>query len=146
MVAHFRLESVAATGVVVLSYRHCRGKKETNEPFLFYFMFFGRDSSIISRVHFRVCFPATTARAVLCTVCWPRPNQIILAITVNHVRPQTVVEISTLFEEVDRVGPCLMPDVRFVLYRMYLKFVESIYLECLKERMMSDIKFEAVAR
>jgi len=30
--------------------------------------------------------------------------------------------------------------------RMYLKFVESIYLECLKERMMSDIKFEAVAR
>lgn len=42
--------------------------------------------------------------------------------------------------------PCLMPDVRFVLYRMYLKFVESIYLECLKERMMSDIKFEAVAR
>lgn len=30
--------------------------------------------------------------------------------------------------------------------RMYLKFVEPIYLECLKERMMSDIKFEAVAR
>lgn len=30
--------------------------------------------------------------------------------------------------------------------RMYLKFVESIYLECLKERMTSDIKFEAVAR
>ncbi|CAN0042403.1 unnamed protein product, partial [Hapterophycus canaliculatus] len=34
----------------------------------------------------------------------------------------------------------------FVGARMYLKFVESIYLECLKERMMSDIKFEAVAR
>lgn len=30
--------------------------------------------------------------------------------------------------------------------RMYLKFVESVYLECLKERMTSDIKFEAVAR
>lgn len=30
--------------------------------------------------------------------------------------------------------------------RMYLKFVEAIYLECLKERMMSDIKFGAVAR
>lgn len=30
--------------------------------------------------------------------------------------------------------------------RMYLKFVEPIYLECLRERMMSDIKFEAVAR
>ncbi|CAN0177148.1 unnamed protein product, partial [Ascophyllum nodosum] len=29
---------------------------------------------------------------------------------------------------------------------MYLKFVESIYLECLRERMMSDIKFEAVSR
>ncbi|CAN0327010.1 unnamed protein product [Ectocarpus sp. 12 AP-2014] len=34
----------------------------------------------------------------------------------------------------------------FVGARMYLKFVESIYLECLKERMTSDIKFEAVAR
>ncbi|CAN0308728.1 unnamed protein product, partial [Laminaria digitata] len=34
----------------------------------------------------------------------------------------------------------------FVGARIYLKFVESIYLECLKERMMSDIKFEAVAR
>lgn len=31
-------------------------------------------------------------------------------------------------------------------HRIYLKFVESIYVECLKERMMSDIKFEAVAR
>eukprot|EP00903_Cladosiphon_okamuranus_P015230 g14076.t1 len=34
----------------------------------------------------------------------------------------------------------------FVGARLYLKFVESIYLDCLKERMMSDIKFEAVAR
>ena len=48
--------------------------------------------------------------------------------------------------EPDDCDAFLSPYLSLPLGRIYLKFVESIYLECLKERMMSDIKFETVAR